>query len=156
MSLLLSKITVPIILCLLLLYFPYIDYYGIDLSPDFTLIIIILIALKTGRKQATLAGFFIGLLQDLLTQYLTLGFLSLLGTFFGYSVGSIQSIKKIDMKYILIFILIFIYLFFIFVIQYSEGYFFYFKFSIIKSVITILSLFLLRNIFINFFKSIEK
>ena len=155
MFLLLSKITIPIILCFLLLYFPYIDYEGIDVSPDFSLIIIVLIALNSDRGNATLAGFFIGLFQDLLTQYLTLGFLSLLGTCFGYSVGNIRFFKKTHMMYLSISFSVFIYFFMNFIIQYSEGYFFYFKFSFIKMFITIVFFFLLRKFFTIFFKSIE-
>ena len=153
MSLLLSKIIIAITLCFLLLYFPYIDYDGIDVSPDFSLIIIVLIALNSGRRNATLAGFFIGLFQDLLTQYLTLGFLSLLGTCFGYGVGNIQSLKKIELMYLLIFITMFIYFFMNFIIQYSEDYFFYFKFSFIKTFISIIPFFLLRKFVIKSFKN---
>jgi len=153
MSLLLSKIIIAITLCFLLLYFPYIDYDGIDVSPDFSLIIIALIALNSGRRNATLAGFFIGLFQDLLTQYLTLGFLSLLGTCFGYGVGNIQSLKKIELMYLLIFITMFIYFFMNFIIQYSESYFFYFKFSFIKTFISIIPFFLLRKFVIKSFKN---
>ena len=153
MSLLLSKTTVPIILCLLLLYFPYIDYDKIDISPDFSLIVIILIAFNSNRKNSTLAGFFIGLFQDFLTQYLTLGFLSLLGTCFGYSIGNIRFLKKIYMRYLFISFLVFIYFFMSFIMQYSESYFFYFKFSFIKMIITIITLFLLRFFFVILFKS---
>ena len=155
MFLLLNKITIPIILCLLLLYFPYIDYNGIDISPNFSLIMIVLIALNSDRKSSTLAGFFIGLLQDLLTQYLTLGFLSLLGTCFGYGIGNIRFLKNTHMMYLLISFSVFIYFFMNFIIQYSEDYFFYFKFSFIKMLITVISLFLLRKFFTIFFKSIK-
>ena len=151
-----NKIIILFILCLLILYFPHLEYSGIDISPDFFLIIVVLVSLKSSRINATLAGFFIGVTQDLLTQYLGLGFLSLLGSCFGYSVGNIKSIKKTIMKYILISISIFIYFFIFFLIKYSESYFFYLKFSLIKMIMTILPIFLLRIFFINFFKTIEK
>ena len=155
MFLSLSKIIIPIILFFLLLYFPYINYDGIDISPDFGLIIIVLIALNSSRRSATLAGFFIGLFQDLLTQHLTLGFLSLLGTCFGYSIGNIRFFKNTHMLYLSISFSIFIYFFMNFIIQYSEGYFFYFKFTLIKMFTTIISLILLK-FFFTFLKLIKR
>ena len=155
MFLLLSS-SIILILCIAILYFPYLGYYGIDLGPSFILILITIIGLKSGKRSATLLGFFIGLIQDLMIQYLSLGFFSLLGTCFGYSIGNIRIIRDIRMKYILIFIVFFIYSYLYFMITYSESYFFYFKFSLIKTGLTIFVFFLLRNFFINFFKTIEK
>ena len=144
------------ILFLLALYFPHIEYNTIDISPDFTLLIIITISLKSGQKNATLIGFLIGLIKDLITQYSSLGFLSLLTTCFGYSAGNLKVIRDTTMKYLLLTILIFFYFFIEYFLRYSESYFFYFKFSFIKTVSTLLVFLILRKTFTIFFKSIEK
>ncbi len=156
MFLLLNRLLIIIFLFSLSLYFPYLSYYGVDLTPNFILIIMTLVGLKTDKKISTIFGFFMGLIQDLTTQYLSLGFLTLLGPCFGYGIGNIKIIKDIRMRYILIFISFFIYFWFSFMVTYSESYFFYFKFSLIKTVLTIFIFFLLRKIFINSFKAIEK
>ena len=52
------------ILFLLTLYFPHIEYNSINISPEFTLLIILLFAFKSGRKSATLMGLLIGLIKD--------------------------------------------------------------------------------------------
>ena len=144
------------ILFLLVLYFPSIEYNGIDISPDFTLLIIIIISLKSGQKSATVIGFLIGFIKDLITQYSSLGFLSLLTTCFGYSIGNLKVIRDTTMKYSLLTILIFLYFFVEYFLRYSESYFFYFKFSFIRTVSTLLVFLILRKTFTIFFKSIEK
>ena len=74
MFLLLNRLLIIIFLFSLSLYFPYLSYYGVDLTPNFILIIMTLVGLKTDKKISTIFGFFMGLIQDLTTQYLSLGF----------------------------------------------------------------------------------
>ena len=148
--------SILIALLLLELYSPDIKYDFIDISPDFLLILIVLLTFKSGRKNGTLIGFFVGLSKDLLTQYATFGFLSLIGSCFGYAIGSINYIKNTNMKYILVSVIVFGYFFIFYNLQYSSDYIFSLKFSFLKCIMTILSLLSLKIIFKKKITTFEK
>ena len=60
-----------------------------DVKPDISLIILVFIAIHTGRMVGQLSGFISGLIQDFLSLS-PLGFHSLIRTILGFLFGSIQ------------------------------------------------------------------
>lgn len=66
---------------------PLIDVQGI--SPDFSIIALVLLSLATGRLPGTLGGFILGLVQDLSNPAL-LGLHALCKTVLGFSLGHLR------------------------------------------------------------------
>ena len=136
-----------ILLLLLHFYFPYINYDSIDVSPDFFLLIILSSSLKLSQNKILVLSFSIGVLKDILTQYYFFGLLSFIHILLGYITIRIQSIKDKIFQYSYIFFIIFIYFLINYMLQYSESYIFYLKFSFIKAFLTFLTFFLFKTIF---------
>ena len=135
-----------IILLLLELYFPYVIYSGINISPDFLLIIIILLSFRLDRSRIIIISFFIGLIKDLLIQYSFFGFLSLIHTCFSYGLGNIHNIRDDRTKYFLISILIFFYFFITYQLDYPNSYILLISFSMLRTFITFSIFYLFKNI----------
>jgi len=141
---------------LLLFYAPILYYNSSSLSPNFLIIIIIYCGFKYNRITIIIISFFLGVFQDFLIQYEYLGIISILFTSFGYTIGNIKKIKNINMKYILIIISVFIYFYFNEFITNYENIFLIIKNSLINTLITISTYFLIRFLFRKRFFIIEK
>ena len=150
------NISIILILLLLELYFPYLVYNGLNINPDFFLILIILIGFKYGRLKSTLVGFLIGFIRDFLTQYFLFGFLSFLTTSFGYLIANIRYFRNLNMRYIFLFFSIIMYFYLSYYIQYSGSNIFFLKFSVIKTCLTMISYFILKALFTKSYNYFEK
>ncbi|MFH0992031.1 MAG: rod shape-determining protein MreD [bacterium] len=85
-----------IVFCLLVLqttFIPYISIAGI--LPDLLLIWLMYLALKRGQIEATVAGFFVGLLQDILVTHF-FGLAALSKTVSGFIAGYFFNENKME------------------------------------------------------------
>jgi len=144
-----------LILLILHFYFPYTHYNSVDISPDFLLLVIIG-SLRYNGLKIILISFVIGIYKDFITQSYFLGFLTFVNTILGYIIQNLRSTIYKNAYYTFFSILIFFYFFTNYFLQYSESYFFYFKFSLIKTLTTIFALFLFNLLFPKNFKKDAK
>lgn len=85
---------IPILL-LQLTIIPYISF--VDISPDFSLILLIYIALTRGQIKGTIVGFFLGLAIDLITGGMV-GASAFSKTIAGFIAGYFFNENKIDIN----------------------------------------------------------
>ncbi len=144
---------INVLLILLHLYFPSIEFESINISPDFLLILIIFNSFYLSDSKTIFLGFSVGLLKDFLIMSDYLGFLTLISISFSYLIVKVKIYKNKSLHYFLFFI--FIYSYSSYFLKYSTSYSFYFKFAIIQSVVTFISFYFLR-LFTERFSKIEK
>ncbi len=135
------------LLILLELYFPLFIYKTINISPAFFLLLIILISFKYGIKRSIIISFFIGFIKDILIQHSWFGFITLLTSAFAYILGYIVKLNGLTIRYILCILLILVYFYFYYSFQFSGSFIFYLELSIIKTLLTIISLYIINTIF---------
>jgi len=85
---------IPVLL-LQITIIPYIAFS--DISPDFSLILLIYITLTKGQIKGTITGFFLGLSIDLITGG-TVGAAAFSKTFAGFVGGYFYNVNKIDIN----------------------------------------------------------
>lgn len=146
---------INVLLILLHLYFPSIEFESINIGPDFLLILIIFNSFNLSDSKTIFLGFSVGLLKDFLIMSDYLGFLTLISISFSYLIVKVKIYKNKSLHYFLFFIFIFIYSLSSYFLKYSISYSFYFKFAIIQSVVTFISFYFLR-LFTERFSKIEK
>ena len=136
-----------LLLILLELYFPSFMYRTINISPAFFLLLIIFVSFKYGIKRSIIISFFIGFTKDILIQHSWFGFVTLLTSAFGYILGYIVKLNNLTIRYISCISLILVYFYFYYLFQFSGSFIFYLELSIIKTLSTILLLYMINIIF---------
>lgn len=133
-------------------YFPIIYVGSVTISPDIVLVYISIMAILYGRFPIIFLAFFLGLVQDLISQVSLLGLFSFIKSLSAYFVGSINSHESVwdrKVKYMVLIGTYFIHFFFYFyiVINDSSLWNVILQFSILQSIFTI-GIFWLLNSFI--------
>ena len=90
---------------ILQMLFPSIYYKNFKISPDFMLLLLTYLAFRMDRFYCVIIGFFIGILQDSITQIELFGIYAFIKSCTGFALGSLRGIVNIWPKSI-IFILI--------------------------------------------------
>ena len=121
------------------LYFPSILYQSFDISPDFLLLLIVLISIEYDKNIYIFITFLIGLTKDFLIQYSWFGLLTILTSIFGYILIYIIEFNNMLIKYISFIFLLLVYFYFYFLFQFSGSFIFYLKLSIMKTLTTIIA-----------------
>ena len=135
------------LLILFELYFPSFIYQNINISPPFFLLLIILISFKYDSKSSIIISFFIGLIKDFLIQYSWFGFITLLTSAFAYILSYIVKLNDISIKYVLSSLLILFYFYLYYLFQFSGSFIFYLELSIIRTLVTVISYYVISLIF---------
>ena len=135
------------LLILFELYFPIFIYKNVNISPPFFLLLIILISFKYGNRSSIIISFFIGFIKDILIQYSWFGFITLLTSAFAYILSYILKLNDISIKYVLSLLLILFYFYFYYLFQFSGSFIFYLELSLVRTLVTIISYFIIKLIF---------
>ena len=136
-----------IFLIILHLYLPIIYYNHIDVSPDFFLISIIIFSIKNNTYKIILAGLLFGFVNDLLISTNYYGAITILYMVFSYYLLRINIFKTHTIYNIFIILSVYIIIFLMYLLRYSDSYFFYMKYSLIKTLLCFLVLLLFDKIF---------
>ncbi len=136
-----------IILIILHLYFPAIHFNHIDISPDFFLLSIVFLSIKYNNSKIIFISFFIGLINDFLISSNYFGLITLIYTVFSYLLLRINYYKNNAIYNLFIIISFYFCTFLIYMLEYSDSYFFYTKYSLIKVFISFMLLFIIDKIF---------
>ena len=140
-------ILLGIIFFLLQLYSPLFYFYDKNISPDFMLVFMILIAPQNNRRYMTISGFLIGLSQDILAHQDIFGFMALIKTCFGFFLGTIDLKSQSLKSTYLLFLFIVIHFFTYNIITYFgilNSSIFYIISIILQSLLTLFSVFVYR------------
>ncbi len=144
------------ILILLEFYFPSIIYKTFNITPSFLLLLIIFVTFNYGQKRAVLTAFLFGFIKDVLIQHSSFGLISLLTCIFAYCIGYLVKINDIRIKYIVSFFLLLIYFYFYYLLQFSSHPILYLELSFMKTLMTLISYFIINLIFNKRYKFFEK
>ena len=135
------------LLIILHLYFPAIYYNGIDTSPDFFLLSLIVLSLNYSSYKIILVGLLIGFINDLLISTNYFGFITIIYTLFAYLLLRLNIYKTNDIFNLFLIISFYFCIFLMYLLRYSDSYFFYIKYSLIKVVVSFIVLFMIDKFF---------
>ena len=132
------------------IYFPVIHLGSVTLSPDITLVYISIMSILFGRFTIIFLAFFIGLVQDLISQVALLGLFSFIKSLSAYFIGSInlhESVWNRKIKYMVIITTYFIhfFLYFYVVINDSSSWYVILQYSILQSIFTLVIFWILNR-----------
>ena len=136
-----------VLLIILQLYFPALYYNDIDISPDFFLLSLIVLSLTISNYKIILAGILIGFINDLLITTNYFGFITIIYTLFAYLLLRLNTYKTNDIFNLFIIISFYFCTISIYLLRYSDSYFFYVKYSLIKLAVSFIVLFMIDKIF---------
>ena len=136
-----------ILLIILHLYFPALHFNDIDISPDFFLLSLIVLSLTISNYKIILAGILIGFINDLLITTNYFGFITIIYTLFAYLLLRLNTYKTNDIFNLFIIISFYFCTISIYLLRYSDSYFFYIKYSLIKLAFSFMVLFMIDKFF---------
>mgnify|MGYP001495565911 CR=1 FL=1 len=136
-----------ITLIILKLNFPVLHYNHIDVSPNFFLIALIVFSLKNNSDKIILVGFGMGIVNDILLSSNYFGFVTFLYTIFSYILLRSDNYKSRNIYNIYTMLSFFVCVYLMYVFSYSDTYFFYFKYSLIKSLFSFLIIYFIDKAF---------
>ena len=136
-----------VLLIILHLYFPALYYNDIDISPDFFLLSLIVLSISFSNYKIILAGILIGFINDLLISTNYFGFITIIYALFAYLLLRLNIYKTNDIFNLSIIISFYLCTILIYMLRYSDSYFFYVKYSLIKLAVSFMVLFMIDKIF---------
>ncbi len=136
-----------VLLIILHLYFPALYYNDIDISPDFFLLSLIVLSISFSNYKIILAGILIGFINDLLISTNYFGFITIIYALFAYLLSRLNIYKTNDIFNLSIIISFYLCTILIYMLRYSDSYFFYVKYSLIKLAVSFIVLFMIDKIF---------
>ena len=136
-----------VLLIILHLYFPALYYNDIDISPDFFLLSLIVLSISFSNYKIILAGILIGFINDLLISTNYFGFITIIYALFAYLLLRLNIYKTNDIFNLSIIISFYLCTILIYLLRYSDSYFFYVKYSLIKLAVSFMVLFMIDKIF---------
>ena len=136
-----------ILLIILHLYFPALYYNDIDISPDFFLLSLIVLSISFSNYKIILAGILIGFINDLLISTNYFGFITIIYALFAYLLLRLNIYKTNDIFNLFIIISFYFCTISIYLLRYSDSYFFYVKYSLIKLAVSFMVLFMIDKFF---------
>lgn len=136
-----------ILLIILHLYFPALYYNDIDISPDFFLLSLIVLSISFSNYKIILAGILIGFINDLLISTNYFGFITIIYSLFSYLLLRLNIYKTNDIFNLFIIISFYFCTVSVYLLRYSDSYFFYVKYSLIKLAVSFMVLFMIDKFF---------
>jgi len=95
---------------LLQILFPSIYYKNFKISPDFMLLLLTYLAFRMDRFYCVIIGFFIGILQDTISQIELFGIYAFIKSCMGFALGSLRGIVNTWPKSFIFILIVTIYL----------------------------------------------
>ena len=135
------------LLIILQLYFPALYYNNIDISPDFFLLSLIILSISIASYKIILVGLLIGFINDMLISTNYFGFITTIYALFAYLLLRLNIYKTNDIFNIFLIISFYFCTILMYILRYSDSYFFYAKYSLIKVIISFMILFMINKIF---------
>lgn len=136
-----------VLLIILQLYFPALYYNDIDITPNFFLLSLIVLSSSISNYKIILAGILIGFINDLLISTNYFGFITIIYALFAYLLLRLNIYKTNDIFNLFIIISFYFCTISIYLLRYSDSYFFYVKYSLIKLAVSFMVLFMIDKIF---------
>jgi len=136
-----------ILLIILHLYFPSLYYNDIDISPEFFLLSLIVLSISFSSYKIILVGLLIGFINDLLISTNYFGFITIIYALFTYLLLRLDIYKTNDIFNLYLVISFYFCTVSMYLLRYSDSYFFYVKYSLIKVAISFMVLFMIDKFF---------
>ena len=109
-----------IIVIIFQILIPVININGLEMTPDILIIFLAYLGYYYGRWETIIMGFFLGLIQDLATQYELIGIMAFVKSLSGYGLGTMALYRNIWHRNFRIFFIFFIFLLHFFMYQYIK------------------------------------
>ena len=109
-----------IIVIIFQILIPVININGLEMTPDILIIFLAYLGYYYGRWETIIMGFFLGLIQDLATQYELIGMMAFVKSLSGYGLGTMALYRNIWHRNFRIFFIFFIFLLHFFMYQYIK------------------------------------
>ena len=113
-------ISFAIIVIIFQILIPVININGLEMTPDILIIFLAYLGYYYGRWETIIMGFFLGLIQDLATQYELIGIMAFVKSLSGYGLGTMALYRNIWHRNFRIFFIFFIFLLHFFMYQYIK------------------------------------
>ena len=104
-------IFLALIILVLQIFIPIINFNGLEMTPDILIIFLTYIGYYYGRMETIIIGFLLGVIQDIVTQYELIGIMAFVKSLIGYGLGTMALYRSIwhrNLRIIFIFSLYFL------------------------------------------------
>ena len=109
-----------IIVIIFQILIPVININGLEMTPDILIIFLAYLGYYYGRWETIIMGFFLGLIQDLATQYELIGMMAFVKSLSGYGLGTMALYRNIWHRNFRIFFIFFIFLLHFYIYYYIK------------------------------------
>ena len=88
-------IFLSLIMVVLQIFIPIINFNGLEMTPDILIIFLTYIGYYYGRMETIIMGFLLGLIQDFVTQFELIGIMAFVKSLIGYGLGTMALYRSI-------------------------------------------------------------
>ena len=88
-------IFLSLIILVLQIFIPIINFNGLEMTPDILIIFLTYIGYYYGRMETIIMGFLLGLIQDFVTQFELIGIMAFVKSLIGYGLGTTALYRSI-------------------------------------------------------------
>ncbi len=113
-------IFLAIIVLVMQIFIPIINISGLAITPDIIIIFLAYIGYYYGRMETIILGFFLGIIQDFVTQCELIGIMAFVKSFIGYCLGTLALYRSIWHRNFRICFIFFSYLLHFFIYYYIK------------------------------------
>ena len=111
-----------IIVIIFQILIPVININGLEMTPDILIIFLAYLGYYYGRWETIIMGFFLGLIQDLATQYELIGIMAFVKSLSGYGLGTMalyRNIWSVKSRMLFIFLMYFLHFLIFYFIKFN-------------------------------------
>ena len=113
-------IFLSLIILVLQIFIPIINFNGLEMTPDILIIFLTYIGYYYGRMETIIMGFLLGLIQDFITQFELIGIMTFVKSLIGYGLGTMALYRSIWHRNFRILFIFIIYLLYFYIYHYIQ------------------------------------
>ena len=113
-------IFLSLIILVLQIFIPIINFNGLEMTPDILIIFLTYIGYYYGRMETIIMGFLLGLIQDFVTQFELIGIMAFVKSLIGYGLGTMALYRSIWHRNFRILFIFIIYLLYFYIYHYIQ------------------------------------
>ena len=113
-------IFLSLIILVLQIFVPIINFNGLEMTPDILIIFLTYIGYYYGRMETIIMGFLLGLIQDFVTQFELIGIMAFVKSLIGYGLGTMALYRSIWHRNFRILFIFIIYLLYFYIYHYIQ------------------------------------
>ena len=113
-------IFLALIILVLQIFIPIINFNGLEMTPDILIIFLTYIGYYYGRMETIIMGFLLGLIQDFVTQFELIGIMAFVKSLIGYGLGTMALYRSIWHRNFRILFIFIIYLLYFYIYHYIQ------------------------------------